>query len=179
MIIDKKIINNKTKIEFTIDNAVHEVGYIYLDTYDNRDNYLSEIESKHSFKFLYDDLNPQVNPSTTIYEISADMLGSDRITGLYILTLIYDDETFEHTIIYDTNELYCIRVKYIDKACKTCTDIANNKLLINLMFKETLFNNAISLNLIDDALKYFTDIFRPFCKNGVVTRNCSNGLCTI
>ena len=47
------------------------------------------------------------------------------------------------------------------------------------MFKETLFNNAISLNLIDDALKYFTDIFRPFCKNGVVTRNCSNGLCTI
>ena len=47
MIIDKKIINNKTKIEFTIDNAVHNVAYIYLDTYDNRDNYLSEIEEKH------------------------------------------------------------------------------------------------------------------------------------
>lgn len=179
MILDINIKNNKQTVELISENSVHEIAFIYMDTYDNRDNYMSTEDGKHSFKFPYSTLSPVVTGMYTTYTINASMLNLDRIVGLYILTIVYDDDTIEQKIVYDTNELYCIRMKYMEKVCNTCTDIANNRMLINLMFNEMLLRNSIALNLIDDSLKYYTDIYRPVCKNGIVSNKCSSGLCNI
>lgn len=179
MVLEINIKNNKRTIELVTESNIHDLSYIYLDTYDNRKNYLSNAANDHSYKFLKSELSPVVNSSKTTYSITNTMLEVSKITGLYILTVMYDDGTSEQKIIYDETEIYCVRIKYMSKICNTCSDIASNRMLINLMFNETLFKNSIKLDLIEDAIKYYTEIYRPVCKDGMVTNSCSTGMCSI
>ena len=179
MIVEVNIKNNKKNIELIVDNIFKDVRFIYIDEYSNRKNYLSEDPSLHSFKFNKDEILYESSNTKSIYNISSTLLNKNRISGLYILTVFFNDGSIEHRIIYDLNELYCIRVNYLFNDCNICTENANTRMLTILMFRELLLRNAIALNLIDDALNYFTDIKRNFCNNLSNINTCSSGLCNI
>lgn len=179
MILDIKIINNKSDITFSVDIRTKDVKYVYLDVYENHKNYLSNDDAKHTYKFEKSTIFVDQDLMQSNYKINKDLLIPGKtISGLYILSIIYDDNSIEHGIAYDLNELYCIRMRYITKCCNNCKDTANYKNLTVLMFKEMLLRNSISLNLVDDSIAYYTEIFRPFCKGFSSIKQCTNAVCS-
>lgn len=177
MVLNTKIIDNKHTIWFDVDSKLHDVKYIYLDLYKNRNFYQSPLDGEHSYRFDGYDIIKSKTFARSEYAIAADRIGEKRINGLYILTVIFDDGSIDRRIIYDLNELYCLRVKYLTKSCVSCDDKANFKMLTILMFREMLLRNAVNLNMIDESLNYYSDIFRPFCDEfdtKVVTSCCGN-----
>lgn len=179
MILNIEIINNKSDIEITIENRIRDIKYVYLDTFENHKNYLSKDDNKHSYKFLREDILIEEDNVVSKYRINKSKLNPKKIIGLFILTIMFDDGTIEHRIIYDLNELYCIRVKYLTNCCNNCRDTANYKGLTVLMFREMLLRNTIALNMIEDALKYYKDIYRPFCKGFSTFQQCCMGICKL
>lgn len=179
MVLEINFKNSKLDVEILINNRNSEIRYIYMDTYENRCNYLSEYAPDHSHVFNHNEIFVSSTPTTSTYNISAAQLDTPNgITGLYIMTILYDSGKIERRIVYDLNELYCVRMKYITPICESCHDKAQYRALVVLMFRETLLRNAIAFNLIDDALSYYTDIFRPFCNNHTV-QSCISGMCGI
>lgn len=186
MILDINIINNKSDIEFLVDIKTKDVLYVYLDVYENHSNYLSNDDTKHTYKFNGLDIIVGRDSMVSRYRINKDLLIPDqKILGMYILSVVYDDGSIEHAVAYDLNELYCLRLKYMTNCCDTCQDSASYKKLITLMFKEMLLRNAMGLNMVDESLKLYREIFRPFCKDGSLNESintsqfCSSGICKI
>lgn len=177
MVLEINIKNNKQDIEFIVENRTQDVKYVYLDTYENSKNYLSMEEMDHSFKLNASDILVEQGITKSTYSISSEQLSMKRIIGLFVLTIYYDNGNIENRIVYDLNELYCVRMNYIQNICNTCCDNKRERMLIVLMFREMLLRNSIAFNLVDDALKYYTEIFRPFCKKDHPVNKCLTGLC--
>ena len=178
MILEVNIKNNKTIVEIISDNRIRNISKVYLDTYDNRKNYLSPNDSLHTYLFKGQDIIVEEQAIQSIYNIKSDQINHPRFVGLYILTAVYNDGYIESKIVYDLNELYCIRMDYIKNTCNNCSDIANKRKLTLLMFREMLLRNSIAVNNISDSLDYYKDLFRINCYDNSIS-SCSNGMCNI
>lgn len=176
MILNTNIKDNKKTIEFDIDGRLHDVRYIYLDTYENSKKYLSPDDRDHSYKLTADQIFVSESLYRSVYEIKAEQLNLNKFIGLYILTVVFDDGEIEHRIIYDLNELYCVRFDYLTKTCLACNDTANYNKLTILMFKEMMLRNYIAMNNIEKSLEYYNDIFKPYSRNNKVM-TCISGMC--
>lgn len=177
MISDIKIIENKTKLTFTEKISSKKIEYIYLDSFKNHKNISSYKDSDHDFKFIESDILSEIGKNRYTYSISAEKLNLDKIFGLYIITVVYNNGDIEHNIAYDFNELYCIRAQYIFELCNNCNDKAREKALVNLMLKESMLRNSIELNILHDSLKYYGYIIKPFCKERINGRRESKFVC--
>lgn len=160
MIQTIKYINHKSSVIINVDESSKLVSYIYVDAYENKNNRLSPKADDHSFKFDREDLFPIQTGWFTDFKITADMmdLPNNRIVNLYTITVVYEDNSVESSIMYDLNELYCLRMKYLkeDPQCRP----HNMQQLTVLMFRETIFRNAVAFGDIDTALEIYADMFR-------------------
>lgn len=175
MILEVKIINNKQIAEITVDESSKSVSYIYVDAYENINNYQSALERDHSFKFEAEAMSPERIGYRTFFRITGDMLNlkNNRVVNFWIAAIVYEDGSIEHCVIYDTNELYCLRMHYLrtKPECK----VSNNEQLCVLMFREALLRNAMAINNIEDSVMFYTDIFRSTKSTNSNINACTNG----
>lgn len=85
-----------------------------------------------------------------------------------------------------TESLYYAEVKLLTKYCHHCLDKKMKDKIMLFLLKKTLYDNAVELELEDDAEQYLTELFnlldlrRCDCEPGSCTCKCCNdGYCEL
>ncbi|GHT69626.1 hypothetical protein AGMMS50239_36710 [Bacteroidia bacterium] len=154
-----RLINDNTVLEITT-KLKDPVNMIFVDLYKNSENYTSNDASKHSFAFIVNDMLGIAKYTKTEikYYLNCINFGLDKFSDMYIVTCELGPNVNESAIVYNSNMLYCFRLKLMDNICVPCTDAKNFALLETLMFRELMFREAVSLGRIEDAVKFYGKI---------------------
>lgn len=83
-----------------------------------------------------------------------------------------------------TNSLYYAELKLLTSYCNTCLDGRMKDKLMLFLFKKTLYENAIELDLQEDAAKYYDEILNLLdmktCNCNINNcKCCENGYCQL
>lgn len=187
MISNIYIENNRKAVTFSVNASEQDtLKYIYVDLFSNRKNITSTNPEEHSYKIYAKDMHVESNAWEHIYRLSSKMLCQDYFESLYIITFVYNNDKTEQKVIFNENELYFLRLNYLTKHCNNCIDKNSSKIIMNLLFRETLLKNAIALNRIDDSVNYYEDVIKAYgCYSksdkiyNNVTSKCSSGTCKV
>jgi hypothetical protein len=141
---------------------------VIVDTWDNRKNIYSSNLIDHSVYIPMEVIESRIidNEYSMTYNIPAYAAGLTKWVGLYFIVVEFEDKwendfcADNQAIVFDSSLFYCFRSTLIDSACEACTDLKNYEKLELLMFRETMFKDAVSLGRTDDAIYYFEQILQ-------------------
>lgn len=79
--------------------------------------------------------------------------------------------------------LYNAEVKLLTNYCKPCLDDGTKDKILMFLFKNTLYENALALDLTEDAEQYYTEMLNLLdlrtCVCDINCNTCKNGNCSI
>lgn len=180
---------NTNDIVLYIDECLN-IDNIYCENPDNHDYVLNYNNAKISYKEIVREGEEKEVTTIYYYEITVE---SDVIKELdtnmkYIkmfVTTEYYANDYVDGIYYDSNILYNAEIKMLRKYCQTCLDDRQMQLLMLIVFKRQLLEQAIATSHNKEALQFYLDL----CKLLNVSINtktvntgckvCVNGVCKL
>lgn len=180
---------NTNDIVLYIDECLN-IDNIYCENPDNHDYVLNYNNAKISYKEIVREGEEKEVTTIYYYEITVE---SDVIKELdtnmkYIkmfVTTEYYANDYADGIYYDPNILYNAEIKMLRKYCQTCLDDRQMQLLMLIVFKRQLLEQAIATSHNKEALQFYLDL----CKLLNVSINtktvntgckvCVNGVCKL
>lgn len=82
-----------------------------------------------------------------------------------------------------SESLYFAELKLLRTYCHNCLDNKMKDKLIMFLFKKVLYDNAVSLNLVNDANIYLSELYNLLdmktCNCSINNKTCENGYCEL
>lgn len=184
--IDVYIANYGQSIQVSVPlstDAQDQVVTIAINDYDHRADFLNG-KYQYELDIIIDNIETYTDGSNTrqIYDVLSYKIGEDKLDKIYGVALIgNNNRLIKKTVVFDFTQLYGIRYSLAISDCIPCLDAHSKDKLLKLMFRETMLRDAVMLNKIQDAFRYYRDLMflvkceKFECSNG----RCKNGMCTI
>lgn len=172
------------KIEDGIINIILDsntaVSKVYIDNLYNDKNKYSAKDEEHTYAIS------NFTQADTLITIDSKTLSPELDTSAF--TVLVDGVL---GFYYDDRELYYKEIELLTTYCSTCLDKEQKERMVLFTLKQQLLQYAISNDLIEDQIAYYTDLARMLeidvkhnaqvlcsgkCKRIV---KCSNGSCSL
>lgn len=183
---DSIIVELDTKIPDSVDSDL----YLYIDTLNNYSNRSSVNPDKHSHKLLVlgTDYRSDVKIDEWRLSIVIDSTKLEDFCASAFIATIDNSSQF----YFNQADIYYKEVELLCKNCSTCLDDQWMDRMILFLLKQDLLSYAINNNLIDDTVRYYTDLARMLnmCLDTNTTyynnhdcfacnKTCRNGVCSL
>lgn len=164
------------------------ISKIYCSDQDNHNYVLDYLNSEFSLKEI---VREGEEPDVTLqysYEITvtSDIIKEFDRNMKYIKAFVTTEEyanDYADGIFYDPIVLYNAEIKALRNFCSTCLDDKQMQLLVLVVLKRQLLEQAIETGHNKDALQYYLDLTRmlnvSINNNQIEKQQCTNGMCSI
>lgn len=180
---------NTNDIVLYIDEC-HNISNIYCENPDNHDYVLNYNNARISYKEIVREGEEKEVTTIYAYEITveSDVLSEFDTNMKYIkmfVTTEYYANDYVDGVYYDPNILYNAEIKMLRKYCQTCLDDRQMQLLMLIVFKRQLLEQAITTAHNKEALQFYLDLCKLLNVNintktvNTGCRTCVNGVCKL
>lgn len=180
---------NTNDIVLYIDECLN-VANLYCDSPDNHDYVLTYNNTEFTFKEVVREGETKEVTTSYTYEISAksniitELDKNIKYIKMFCTTEKYAND-YADGIYYDPNILYNAEVSILHKYCNTCLDDKQMQLIMLIVFKRQLLEQAIATSHNKEAVQYYLDLAKLLnvsINNNRQDNNCNscvNGMCKI
>lgn len=180
---------NTNDIVLYIDECLN-VANLYCDSPDNHDYVLTYNNTEFTFKEVVREGETKEVTTSYTYELSAksniitELDKNIKYIKMFCTTEDYANDCADG-IYYDPNILYNAEVGMLHKYCNTCLDDKQMQLIMLIVFKRQLLEQAIATSHNKEAVQYYLDLAKLLnvsINNNRQDNNCNscvNGVCKI
>lgn len=185
---DISIVNTNDIILY-IDECLN-VANLYCDSPDNHNYVLTYNNTEFTFKEVVREGETKEVTTSYTYELSAksniitELDKNIKYIKMFCITEDYAND-YADGIYYDPNILYNAEVGMLHKYCNTCLDDKQMQLIMLIVFKRQLLEQAITTSHNKEAVQYYLDLAKLLnvsINNNRQDNNCNscvNGVCKI
>lgn len=164
------------------------INKIYCSDQDNHNYVLDYLNSEFSLKEIVREGEESDVTLQYSYEITvtSDIIKEFDRNMKYIKAFVTTEEyvnDYADGIFYDPIVLYNAEIKALRNFCSTCLDDKQMQLLVLVVLKRQLLEQAIETGHNKDALQYYLDLTRmlnvSINNNQIKKQQCTNGMCSI
>lgn len=166
------------------------VANIYCDSVENHDYVLDYSNSEFTLKEIVREGEAKEVTTQYVYEISAtsDIIETFdkniKYIKLFCTTERYAND-YADGVYYDPDVLYNAEIRVLHNYCSTCLDDKQMQLIMLIVFKRQLLEQAIATSHNKEALQFYLDLCKMLnvSVNTIVysqeCRTCINGVCKL
>lgn len=164
------------------------VSNIYCDSPDNHDYVLDYNNCTFTLKEIVRQGETKETTTLYAYEISAiSNVISMFDTNMKYLKLFCTTEVsandYADGVYYNPNNLYNAEIKALRQYCASCLDDKQMQLIVLIVFKRQLLEQAIATSHNKEAIQYYADLSRllnvSISTNTKEQKGCVNGMCKL
>lgn len=180
---------NTNDIVLYIDECTN-IENVYCENPDNHDYVLNYNNARISYKEIVREGEEKEVSTQYSYEITveSDLVKELDVNMKYIkmfVTTEYYANDYADGIYYDPNILYNAEIKMLRKYCQTCLDDRQMQLLMLIVFKRQLLEQAIATSHNKEALQSYLDLCKLLNVSintktvNIGCKTCINGVCKL
>lgn len=188
-IISNISIVNTSELVVYVDECTN-IESIYCDNPDNHDYVFHYDNSTFSLREVVEDGTPKEVTTEYSYEVTvtsdiiSTMDNNMKYIKVFVTTERYAND-YADGIYYNPDILYNAEIRKLQAHCSTCMDDKLMQIIVLVVFKRQLLEQAIITNHNKEALQFYLDLSRILDvdinknTNNSYCKKCVNGMCEL